>query len=231
MEWILAIINVIFIDIVLSGDNAVVIALATRRLPLHLQRKATLWGSGGAAAMRILLSFATIWLLKIPYLQLAGGLLLVWIALKLLSPEEGTGNVQEAGNLWGAIKTILISDFIMSLDNVVAVTAAANENILVVAFGVALSVPLMIFGSRMISLFMERYSVVQYAGAGIIAWAAGEMIEGERMLQPFVEPWGEFAYVIPFTVTLFVLLVGWILARRGQAQQPDPVDQERHIGI
>jgi YjbE family integral membrane protein len=224
-DWILPLINVILINLVLSGDNAVIIALASRNLPPDLQKKAVLWGSGGAVGLRILLSFVAIWLLKVPFLQLAGGMLLIWMALKLMVSEEGAEEVEGSSSLFGAVKTILISDFIMSLDNVVAVTAAAKENLWLIAAGVGISIPFITWGSQFFTRLMKRFPLIVYGGAAVIAWTAGEMIKEERMLHSLMEQWGAFSYGIPGIITLAVMLYGWVHYRRAQMQKRVQVEQ------
>jgi YjbE family integral membrane protein len=228
-DWIIPLLNVILINVVLSGDNAVIIALASRNLPPHLQKRTILWGSVGAVVLRMLLCFVAIWLLKIPFLQLAGGLLLVWIAVKLMVSEEETEQIEGSSSLIGAVKTILVSDFIMSLDNVVAVTAAAKENIWLIGMGIGLSVPLIIWGSKIFSGVMKRFPVILYVGAAVIAWAAGEMIKEERMLHGIIEQWGAFSYAIPVTLTLVVLLYGWIHHRREQVHKRVRVERQNVV--
>jgi YjbE family integral membrane protein len=174
--WI-GLIKIIWINIILSGDNAVVIALAARSLPPHQQRKAVLWGSGAAVIMRIALTVVAVQLLALPYLQIVGGLLLLWIGVQLLSQEEeGEGESKEYGTLMAAVRTILIADLVMSLDNVIAVAAAAKGSMVLLVLGLAISIPLVIFGSTLMIKLMERFPIIVMLGAALIGWVGGETI-------------------------------------------------------
>ena len=174
--WI-GLIKIIWINIILSGDNAVVIALAARSLPPHQQRMAVLWGSGAAVVMRIALTVVAVQLLALPYLQLVGGLLLLYIGVQLLSEEEdGEGESKEHGSLMAAVRTILIADLVMSLDNVIAVAAAAKGSMLLLILGLAISIPMVIFGSTLMIKLMERFPIIVMLGAALIGWVGGETI-------------------------------------------------------
>ena len=168
--------QITLINIVLSGDNAVVIALAARSLPAHQQKKAVMWGAGAAVIMRIILTIIAVELLKWPFLKIIGAILLFWIAIKLLVPEEGDENVESSDNLMKAIKTILIADLVMSLDNVIGVAAAAKGNTTLLIIGLAISIPLVIFGATLLMKVMERWPVIITIGAGLLGWVAGEML-------------------------------------------------------
>jgi YjbE family integral membrane protein len=177
---------IIWVNIILSGDNAVVIALAARSLPVHQQGKAVFWGAGAAVVLRIILTIFAVALLKYPYLKLIGGLLLFWIAVKLLVPEDGgEGDVESSDNLFQAIKTILIADLVMSLDNVVAVAAVAKGSMLLLILGLAISIPLVIFGATILMKLMGRYPVIVTIGAALIGYVAGEMM----VTDPIVIAW------------------------------------------
>lgn len=168
---------IIWVNIILSGDNAVVIALAARSLPAHQQSKAVFWGAGAAVLLRIILTIFAVALLKYPYLKLVGGALLFWIAVKLLVPEDdGGADVHSSDNLYQAIKTILIADLVMSLDNVVAVAAVAKGSILLLILGLAISIPLVVFGATILMKLMGRYPVIVTIGAALIGYVAGEML-------------------------------------------------------
>ena len=178
--------TIIGINIVLSGDNAVVIALAARSLPPKQQRLAILWGSGAAVVMRIILTIVAVELLRLPYLKLVGGVLLLWIAVQLMMPEEETeGHGADVVGIWGAMKTILIADLVMSLDNVIAVAAAAKGSLLLLILGLAISIPLVIFGSTLLLKLMERYPIIITLGAVLLGWVAGEMF----VTDPLVKEW------------------------------------------
>jgi len=177
---------IIWVNIILSGDNAVVIALAARSLPAHQQKQAVLWGAGAAVVLRIVLTIVAVELLKLAYLKLIGGALLFWIAVKLLVPEDDGGDgVKSSSNLIGAIKTILIADLVMSLDNVIAVAAVAKGSIVLLVLGLLISIPLVVFGATMLMKVMESYPVIITVGAALIGYVAGEML----VTDPVVVEW------------------------------------------
>ncbi len=177
---------IIWVNIILSGDNAVVIALAARSLPVHQQKKAIIWGAGAAVVLRIVLTIVAVELLKFPYLKLIGGLLLFWIAVKLLVPEDGDDDgVKSSAHLLAAIKTILIADLVMSLDNVIAVAAVAKGSIVLLVLGLVISIPLVVFGATVLMKLMERYPVIIAVGAALIGYVAGEML----VTDPVVIEW------------------------------------------
>jgi YjbE family integral membrane protein len=185
--WI-GLIKIIWINIILSGDNAVVIALAARSLPAEQQKKAILFGSGAAVALRIVLTVVAAKLLALSYLQIIGGILLLWVGTQLLGgeDEEEDGGEQKSG-LWVAVRTILIADLVMSLDNVIAVAAAAKGSMTLLVLGLAISIPLVIFGSKIMIKLMDRFPVIVILGAALIGWVAGETIVSDVALQPIVE--------------------------------------------
>ena len=185
---------IIWVNIILSGDNAVVIALAALSLPKHQQGKAIFWGAGAAVVLRIILTIIAVELLKLPFLKLIGGLLLFWIAVKLLMPEDGDADIESSDNLMQAIKIILIADLVMSLDNVVAVAAAAKGSILLLVLGLAISIPLVIFGATILMKLMERYPIIIMIGAALIGSVAGELLVTDPVLADWVSanmPWLE----------------------------------------
>jgi YjbE family integral membrane protein len=193
--WI-GLVKIIWINIILSGDNAVVIALAARSLPPHQQRMAVLWGSGAAVVMRIALTVVAVQLLALPYLQIIGGLLLLWIGVQLLGDEDdGDGEAKEHGSLMAAVRTILIADLVMSLDNVIAVAAAAKGSLTLLILGLAISIPLVIFGSTMMIKLMERFPIIIVLGAGLIGWVGGETMISDAVLRDAVQarPWLHYA--------------------------------------
>jgi len=185
--WI-GLLKIIWINIILSGDNAVVIALAARSLPEHQQKKAILFGSGAAVVLRIVLTVVAAKLLALSYLQIIGGLLLLWIGTQLLGGEdEEEGEGGEKASLWVAIRTILIADLVMSLDNVIAVAAAAKGSMVLLILGLAISIPLVIFGSKLMIKLMDRFPVIVTLGAALIGWVGGETIVSDVALQAIVE--------------------------------------------
>ena len=188
--------NIILVNIVLSGDNAVVIALAARSLPPAQQRLAVFWGSGAAVVLRILLTMVAVQLMQLSFLQIVGGLLLLWIGVQLLGDEEsGEGESKEHGSLMAAVRTILIADLVMSLDNVIAVAAAAKGDMVLLILGLAISIPLVIFGSTLMIKLMERFPVIVTIGAALIGWVGGETIVSDAILKDFAaaNPWLHYA--------------------------------------
>ncbi len=179
-EFFSALLAIIIIDLVLAGDNAIVIALVARKLPHHLQRITIIGGTVGAVAVRIAMTIAIVWLLNVPGLLLIGGLLLVWIAYKLLAPVQAEKKHGELSGsrvgLWAAIRTIIVADAVMGMDNVLGVAGAAHGDFLLVVLGLLISVPIMVLGSTLILKWVERYPVIIYIGAGVLAWTAATMI-------------------------------------------------------
>ena len=188
-QFLSALLAIIMIDIVLAGDNAIVIALAARDLPAQLQRRAILWGAAGAIVVRSLMTVIVVWLLNIPGLLLAGGAMLIWIAYRLLRPDAGNGETHGpvATTFWGAMRTIVIADAVMGLDNVLAVAGAAHGSYLLVVTGLAISVPIVVWGSTLVLKVVERYPGVVYVGAGVLVWTAAKMITSEPLLKPWLQ--------------------------------------------
>ena len=194
--WI-GLFKIVWINIILSGDNAVVIALAARGLPPQQQKKAVLLGSGAAVVLRIALTVVAAKLMQLPFVEVIGGLLLLWIGVGLLKgedEEEDSGSVAKQG-MMAAVRTILLADLVMSLDNVIAVAAAAGGDMLLLILGLAISIPLVIFGSTLMIKLMERFPVIVTLGAALIGWVAGETITSDHMLEGFVRinPWAHYA--------------------------------------
>ena len=215
MFW-LALGQIILINIVLSGDNAVVIALAARSLPPNQQKKAVLWGAGAAVVMRIVLTIIAVELLRWPYLKIIGAILLLWIAVKLLVPEEDDDNVESSDNLLKAIKTILIADLVMSLDNVIGVAAAAKGNTTLLIIGLAISIPLVIFGATMLMKLMERWPVIITIGAGLLGWVSGEMLITDPAVANWVDTNAHWLHTVaPAFGAVAVVAIGkWITTFR-----------------
>ena len=217
--WI-GLVKIVWINIILSGDNAVVIALAARSLPPHQQRKAVFWGSGAAVVLRIALTVVAAKLLQLSFLQILGGCLLLWIGFQLLSgDEESEGESKTYGSLMAAVRTILIADLVMSLDNVIAVAAAAGGNMLLLILGLAISIPLVIFGSTLMIKLMERFPAIVVLGAALIGWVAGETMTSDHVLEGFVHanPWVEYAAAAAGAV-LVVAVGKWLQSRNAQVQ-------------
>ncbi|MFT4189928.1 MAG: TerC family protein [Comamonas sp.] len=215
--WI-GLIQIVWINIILSGDNAVVIALAARSLPPAQQKKAVLFGSGAAVVLRIVLTVVAAKLMALPFLQIVGGALLLWIGLQLLGSDGEDEHAKSAsGGLMAAVRTILVADLVMSLDNVIAVAAAAQGSMLLLILGLAISIPLVVFGSTLMIRLMERFPIIVTLGAALIGWVGGETIVHDAMLRDVVSvnPWLIHAAAVAGAV--FVLVVGRWLARRTQA--------------
>lgn len=207
-------------NIILSGDNAVVIAMAARSLKPELQGKAIFWGSAAAIVMRIVLTIVAIQLLALPYLKLIGAILLVYIGVTLLMQEdEGEGETKEIGSMAAAIRTILIADLVMSLDNVIAVAAAAKGSYMLLMIGLAISIPLVIFGATLMIKLMERFPVIVTAGAALIGWVAGETIVSDNVLKPMLEGQQWLHYVAAAAGAAFVLGVAKLLKTRAKGQR------------
>ncbi len=181
--FFLAILQIIWIDLLLSGDNAVVIAMACRSLPPQQRKLGMVLGAGTAVALRIVLAILVTELLGVPYLKIVGGLLLLWIAVKLvLSDEDGHGEIRTSDNLWRAVRTIAIADVVMSLDNVVAIAAAARGHFELFIFGLLLSIPLIMIGSTLIMSLIQRFPIFVWAGAALLGWIAGEMVVADPVV-------------------------------------------------
>ncbi|WP_420993200.1 TerC family protein [Cupriavidus sp. 30B13] len=206
MQFLTALLSIVVIDLVLAGDNAIVIALAARNLPPHLQKKAIIWGTVGAVVVRSAMTIGVVWLLKIPGLLLIGGLALVWIAYKLLS-DDGEGDEHGAGatTLVGAMKTIIIADAVMGVDNVLAVAGAAHGSFLLVVLGLLISIPIVVWGSSLVLKLMSRFPAIIYVGAGVLAFTAVKMIVSEPMVKAFFDANDIVHY------GLFVLIIGGVL--------------------
>ena len=217
---------IIWVNIILSGDNAVVIALAARSLPVRQQKQAVMWGAGAAVVLRIILTVVAVELLRLPWLRLIGGILLFWIAVKLLVPEDGGDDgVESSDNLWAAIKTILIADLVMSLDNVIAVAAVAKDSFVLLILGLTISIPLVIFGATMLMKVMGRWPIIVSIGAALIGYVAGEMLVTDPVVKDWVDAnaaWLHWA--APAAGAVFVVAAGKWLAARAEAASKAVVD-------
>ena len=219
-QFWLGLLEIIGVNIVLSGDNAVVIALAARSLPRHQQRAAIVIGSAAAIVLRIILTTVAATVLALPYLKLAGAILLLWIGIQLLLPgdqEDGSAG-QAAGHLVGAVRTILIADLVMSLDNVLAVAAAAHGNLVLLILGLGISIPLIVFGSTAILKLMDRFPVMIALGAGLLGYVAGDMLLAEPVLDPY-DPPPIVEVMIPWIGALLVVGIGTWMASRINARR------------
>jgi YjbE family integral membrane protein len=215
-----ALLKIIGVNIVLSGDNAVVIALAARSLPAKQQKQAIFWGSGAAIVMRIILTLFAVALLQLPWLKLVGAVLLLWIGVKLLTDEEeGEDGIKSHDSMLAAIRTILIADLVMSLDNVIAVAAAAKNDTLLVMIGLAISIPLIIYASTLLIKVMERFPIVITIGAALIGWVAGEMTWDETAIKSFTSQFpGWFEHLSAAAGAAFVVGLGKWLAGKASVQ-------------
>lgn len=215
-EFLSGLFAIILLDLVLAGDNAIVIALAARNLPKELQKKAVFWGTFGAVALRVLLTFAVIWLLKLPGLMLAGGLLLLPIAWKLLRHQEHDPNITAASGFWSAIRTIVVADALMGLDNVLAIAGAAKGHMGLVVLGLAISVPLVVWGSTLILKLIERFPIIIYIGAAAIAWTAARMIAHDHLLSTWFDTHEWARWVLDVVLVAGVCGLGWVGNRRSR---------------
>jgi len=218
--WI-AVGQIILIDIVLSGDNAVVIALACRNLAPEQRKAGIFWGVAGAVSLRVVLTVFAALVMDLPWLKLVGGLLLVWIAVKLMLPEDEEGHdIKSSAHLWGAVKTIIVADFVMSLDNVIAVAGAAHGSLALLLFGLAVSIPLIVWSSQLILHWMERFPSIVLFGAALLGYVAGQMVftdPGVLAVLPPLPAWS--AKVAGAVGALVVVVLGRWLEQRILARQ------------
>lgn len=225
LAFLTAVLQIIAIDILLGGDNAVVIALACRKLPESQRNKGIAYGVVGAIALRIVLIFFALQLLALPFLKVVGALLLLWIGVKLLQPEDdGHDNVEGATTLMGAIRTIVIADAVMSLDNVIAVAGAAKGEMGLVIFGILISIPIIVWGSKFVLKLMDRFPVVITLGAGLLGWIAGDMIVSDVFVKPHLLDAPSWTHYVTAAVgAVFVVVLGKILAARQLAAEAAPL--------
>lgn len=221
--WWSALAAIILIDLVLAGDNAIVIALAARNLPKQLQKKAIVWGTVGAIGVRTLMTLVVVWLLKIPGLMLVGGLGLLWIAYKLIADQDD-GEEEHgpaASTFWGAMKTIIVADALMGIDNVLGVAGAAHGAMDLVVIGLLVSVPIVVFGSTMVLKLVERFPAIIYIGAAVLAYTAGSMIVGEPLLSGWFgtreAPVAATRWAVIGLCIAGVLGTAWLVTRRRRA--------------
>ena len=210
--------KIIVIDVLLSGDNAVLIALACRNLPPTQRKKGIMFGVVGAIVLRIVLTFFAVSVLNLPYLKVVGAILLLWIGVKLLRNEEefDANNIKADMYLWGAVKTIIIADFMMSLDNVLGVVAAAHGNIMLLVFGLLVSIPLIAWSSLFVLKLIRRFPFVIYAGGGLLGYVAGEMLESDAKVALVLEEMPYITYwLLPSFCAVLVIVLGiWLTARK-----------------
>ncbi|MEH7386273.1 TerC family protein [Bacillus sp. JJ1521] len=206
-EFFSALLAIVVIDLVLAGDNAIVIGLAARNLPKQQQKKAIIWGTVGAIVIRAAATLAVVWLLELPGLHLIGGILLIWIAFKLLTDDQDEHQIEAKGSFAAAIRTIIVADALMGLDNVLGVAGAAHGSFSLVVIGLIISVPIMVWGSTLFIKLIDRFPIIVTIGAAILAWTAAKMIVGEPFLQDFFDnPW--LKYTFEALVIIAVVLIG-----------------------
>lgn len=219
--WV-AVGQIIMIDILLGGDNAVVIALACRGLPAHQRTKGIIWGTAGAIVLRVILIAFALALLQVPFLKFVGALLLIWIGIKLIAPEEedAHGSIQGSDKLWGAIKTIIVADLVMSVDNVIAIAGAAQgageqHQLPLVIFGLLVSIPIIVWGSQLVLKLMDRFPIIILLGGMLLGWIAGTMMHSDPALVPYIPQDTAVHYAMGVAGALLVLAIGkWVQSRR-----------------
>ena len=223
MEFLSALAAIIVIDLVLAGDNAIVIALAARNLPKDLQRRAVIWGTVGAVVVRASLTVGVLWLLQVPGLMAAGGALLAWIGYRLLTGDDGgrDHDVAPAMSFWAAMRTIVIADAVMGLDNVLAVAGAAHGSVLLVVAGLVISIPIVVWGSTLILGWLERFPGLLYVGGGVLAWTAAKMLAGEPLLQEALDARSGLRTLLFVVIIGGVLGLAWLRNRKAAAARQD----------
>lgn len=219
MDYLTILLGIITVNLLLSGDNALVIALASRRLPARQRQQAVLWGGAGAVGLRIVLTLVAVILLTVPYLMLTGGLLLEWVAIKLVATdEEERATVTASADLWQAVKTILLADLVMSLDNVLAIAGVARGSVPLIIVGLAISIPIIIWGSKAISLLMERWPVIILAGAAFLGWTAGDMLVADPVAASYAAAYPSLEWAIPGLFAAVVVLFDFLKEAPRQRQ-------------
>ena len=228
-DYAVSVLRIIGINIILSGDNAIVIALACRSLPPRQRVIGIILGAGAAVVLRILFTLLVQQLLDVPWLKLVGGLVLLWIAIKLLLAEEADeDSVSSGSNVWEAVKIVAIADIVMSLDNVLAIAAAAGGNTNLIILGLIISIPLVVFGATLLTWLLDRLPILVWAGSALLGWVAGELIATEPILQPYVLAAAESLGITAKIVTramevccaILVVAVGWLIARASARRAP-----------
>ena len=217
MEFLWGLVAIVFIDLVLAGDNAIVIGMAARNLPAELQKKVIFWGTAGAIGIRALTTFLVVWLLKIPALMIVGGLLLLWIAYKLIV-EEKKHDVDAASSFASAVRTIIIADGVMGIDNVIAVAGVAKGHVLLIAIGILITVPIIIWGSKAFIQLIEKYPVLIYVGGGLLAWTAGNMLTGDYFVTSRYTIPQHVHWLINSLLVAATVYIGWIKKRKQQVK-------------
>jgi YjbE family integral membrane protein len=233
LKFFLSMLNIIFINLILSGDNAVLIAMAVRKLPKKQRVKGIAFGSGAAVLLRIILTFFVAQLLEITFLKLIGGALILWIAVKLFIEGGGEDSAdKEVGTLWQAIKIIIIADLTMSLDNVLAVAGASQGNLFLLLFGLTLSIPLVVFTSNLLSILMDKYPIIIIFGAAILGRVGGEMIMSDKFIENRLHPGKLWEYSIQAFFAVGVIIVGklWLKWKASKSAE-DPEAQKKVVDL
>jgi YjbE family integral membrane protein len=210
VEFVMALLAIVMVDLVLAGDNAVVIALAARNIPKEKQRKVILLGTLGAVVIRMLATFAVVWLLKVPGLLIVGGIVLIWIAYKLLVEEKKHESVAAESTIMKAVGTIVIADMVMGIDNVIAVAGVASGDFLLIVLGLIISIPIMVFGSTFVIILIDKFPIVIYIGSAILAFTAGKMMLDEPLLDNVVETIGIGKWIFISFVVIAVIAAGYL---------------------
>ncbi len=214
-EMLARLVGVLGVNLILSGDNAVVIALAAHRLEGANRRKAIIWGSIGAVILRLIFAAVVTFLLAIPLLQVVGGVLLIYIAWNLVNADPDESKVEAGGNTWEAVRIIILADAVMSLDNVIALVGVSGGNFVLLAIGLATTIPLVIFGSAMLSYLLDRFPIFVYGGAALLVYVAVEMIFEDKILHGYLKALDNYETLIAIGCALLFILVSW-LWRRGR---------------
>ncbi|MGI9048289.1 MAG: TerC family protein [Rubrobacteraceae bacterium] len=213
-EMLARLVGVLGVNLILSGDNAVVIALAAHRLEGANRRKAIIWGSVGAVVLRLIFAAVVAYLLAIPLLQVIGGVLLIYIAWNLVNTDPDDSKIEAGNNTWEAVRIIILADAVMSLDNVIALVGVSGGNFVLLAIGLATTVPLVIFGSAMLSYLLDRFPIFVYGGAGLLVYVAVEMIFEDEILHRYLEGLDSVEWLIALGCSLLFVIVSWLFARR-----------------
>ncbi|WP_373558040.1 TerC family protein [Paenibacillus sp. XY044] len=210
IEFLVNLVKIVFLDLILAGDNAIVIGLAARNLPPSTQKKAIFYGTGGAVLLRIIATIVVVWLLKVPWLLALGGILLVWIAYKLLADNDDHTDIKAGQTLWGAVRTIIVADAAMGLDNVIAVAGAAGQNIILVILGLLISVPIVVWGSTLFIKLINKFPWIIYLGSAVLGYTASNMITEEKRFAPFFEEYHVLRVLFIVIVVIGILALGYL---------------------
>ncbi|SDW87732.1 TerC family protein [Paenibacillus sp. CF384] len=229
LEFLSALVTIVFIDLILAGDNAIVIGLAARKLPKEQQKKAVIWGTVGAVGIRAIATTLVVYLLNVPWLMLAGGILLLWIAYKLLVDNEAHDNITAGNTLWQSVRTIIIADAAMGLDNVIAVAGAAHGSVLLVLLGLIISIPIVVWGSTLFIKLINKIPWIVYVGSGVLAYTAAKMITHEIKLEEFFKNNPAFEWSFLILIVIVIIVAGlWKNASRKQQEAGMEKSRESH---